>query len=108
NETGLKGVRGVIYFLNSYKKAYFKRQTGMRSIDFGSIFLFLNGFRVAPYGDRGNDWLGLDSRKSQGQTRYLGNRDIIGRIKVYDNENHFKPISSREGLKNTPQFVELK
>jgi anti-sigma regulatory factor (Ser/Thr protein kinase) len=108
NPFSIKNIRGFIYYLNPYKKAYFKRQTGMRSIDFGSIFLFLNGFRVAPYGDRGNDWLGLDSRKSQGQTRYLGNRDIIGRIEVYDNEDHFKPISSREGLKNTPQFVELK
>jgi signal transduction histidine kinase len=108
NPFSIKDVRAFIYYLNPYKKAYFKRQTGVRSIDFGSIFLFLNGFRVAPYGDRGNDWLGLDSRKSQGQTRYLANRDIIGRVEVYDNEDHFKPISSREGLKNTPQFIELK
>lgn len=108
NEIGLKNVRGVIYFLNSYKKAYFKRQTGLRSIDFGSIFLFLNGFRIAPYGDRGNDWLGIDSRQTQGRTRYLGGRDLIGRIEVEDNEAYFKPISSREGLVNTPAFVALR
>lgn len=108
NPFSIKNVKAVIYYLNPYKKAYFKRQTGMRSIDFGSIFLFLNGFRVAPYGDRGDDWLGLDTRKSQGQNRYLANRDIIGRIEVHDNEDHFKPISSREGLKNTPEFMELK
>jgi signal transduction histidine kinase len=104
----IKDVKAFIYYLNPYKKAYFKRQTGMRSIDFGSIFLFLNGFRVAPYGDRGDDWLGLDTRKSQGQARYFGNRDIIGRIEVHDNEDQFKPISSREGLKNTPEFVALR
>lgn len=108
NPFSIKDVKAFVYYLNPYKKAYFKRQTGMRSIDFGSIFLFLNGFRVAPYGDRGNDWLGLDSRKSQGQARYLGNRDIIGRIEVHDNEDHFKPISSREGLKNSPEFIELR
>lgn len=108
NEIGLKNVRGVIYFLNSYKKAYFKRQTGLRSIDFGSIFLFLNGFRIAPYGDRGNDWLGIDSRQTQGRTRYLGGRDLIGRIEVEDDEAYFKPISSREGLVNTPAFVVLR
>ena len=108
NETGLKNVRGVIYFLNSYKKAYFKRQTGLRVIDFGSIFLFLNGFRIAPYGDRGNDWLGLDSRQTQGRTRYLGGRDLIGRIEIEDDEASFKPISSREGLVNTPAFIALR
>ena len=104
----LKNIRVVIYFLNPYKKAYFKRQTGVRVIDFGSIFLFLNGFRIAPYGDRGDDWLGLDVRKTQGTTRYLGSRDLVGRVEVFDNEEFFKPISSREGLKKTDAFVHLK
>lgn len=98
----------VIYYLNSYKKSYFKRQTGVRSIDFGSIFLFLNGFRIAPYGDRGDDWLGIDSRKTQGTSRFLGSRDIVGRIEIKGSEEHFKPISSREGLKKTDAVVQLK
>lgn len=104
----LHDARIVIYYLNPYKKAYFKRQTGIRSVDFGSIFLFLNGFRVAPYGDRGDDWLGIDVRKTQGTTRYLGSRDIVGRIEIKGNEDQFKPISSREGLKKTDTFVQLK
>jgi len=98
----------VIYYLNPYKKAYFKRQTGIRSVDFGSIFLFLNGFRVAPYGDRGDDWLGLDIRKQQGTSRFLGSREIVGRIEIRGDEEQFKPISSREGLKKTDSFVQLK
>ena len=104
----LAGSRIVIYYLNPYKKAYFKRQTGVRSVEFGSIFLFLNGFRIAPYGDRGNDWLGLDVRKTQGTTRYLGSRDIVGRIEVSGSEKEFKPISSREGLKKTASFEQLR
>ena len=104
----LDNAHAVIYFLNPYKKAYFTRQTGVRSVEFGSIFLFLNGFRVAPYGDRGDDWLGLDVRKAQGQQRYLGSREIIGRIEVTGSEKRFKPISSREGLKETPAFHQLK
>lgn len=108
NVTPLKNVKAVIYYLNPYKKAYFKRQTGRRSIDFGSIFLFLNGFRIAPYGDRGDDWLGLDVRKTQGTTRYLSNRDLVGRVEIIDKANSFEPISSREGLKNTPAFALLK
>lgn len=104
----LEDVRVIIYYLNPYKKAYFSRQTGIRSLDFGSIFLFLNGFRVAPYGDRGDDWLGLDVRKTQGTTRYLSSRDIIGRIEIRDSHDSFQPVSSREGLKNTPAFRLLK
>jgi signal transduction histidine kinase len=104
----LAGAHVVIYYLNPYKKAYFKRQTGVRSVDFGSIFLFLNGFRIAPYGDRGDDWLGLDIRRAQGHARYLGSRDIIGRIEISGSEEDFKPISSREGLKKTPAFNQLR
>lgn len=97
-------VRVVIYYLNPYKKAYFTKQTGVRSVEFGSIFLFLNGFRVAPYGDRGNDWLGLDVKKLQGTGRHFGSRDLVGRIEIQDAEERFVPISSREGLKNTKEF----
>ncbi len=104
----LPGAHVVIYYLNPYKKAYFKRQTGVRSIDFGSIFLFLNGFRISPYGDRGDDWLGLDSRKTQRTQGYLGNRDIVGRIEISGSEDEFKPVSSREGLKKTPAFRQLR
>lgn len=104
----IDSISTTIYFLNAYKKAYFKRQTGIRSIDFGSIFLFLNGFRVAPYGERGNDWLGLDIRQGQGKTRFFGSRDIVGRIEVIDNKSALEPISSREGLKETPVFSLIK
>ncbi len=104
----LAGIHIVIYYLNPYKKAYFKRQTGVRSVAFGSIFLFLNGFRIAPYGDRGDDWLGLDVRKSQGTRRFLGSRDVIGRIEVSGSEEMFKPISSREGLKKTSAVNQLR
>jgi signal transduction histidine kinase len=104
----LHGTYIIIYYLNPYKKAYFKRQTGYRSVDFGSIFLFLNGFRIPPYGDRSDDWLGLDVRKTQGTARYLSSRDIVGRIEITGNEYDFKPISSREGLKITPAFRQLK
>lgn len=104
----LQDARVVIYYLNPYKKSYFKRQTGIRLVDFGSIFLFLNGFRIAPYGDHSNDWLGIDVRKAQGTARYLGSRDVVGRIEIKGSEDQFKPISSREGLKKTKAFVQLK
>ena len=70
----------------------------------GLIFLFINGFRIPPYGDVGNDWLALDQRKAQGTRRYLGSRDIIGHIEITDENNDFQIISSREGIVNNEEF----
>ncbi|MGG5902096.1 ATP-binding protein [Sphingobacterium daejeonense] len=108
----LKDIEITIYYLNPYSKAYFTKQTGVRPIDFGSIFLFINGFRIPPYGDQGNDWLGMEIRKGQGYSRYLGTREVIGRIEINnvdfdeDKENFFI-ISNRSGVDNNKHFEEL-
>jgi signal transduction histidine kinase len=103
----LKSVKVVIYYLNPYKKTYFRKQTGLDSVEFGSIFLFINGFRIPPYGDRGNDWLGLDVRKTQGTSRYIGTRDVVGRIEINDLDNRFQVISSREGIVKNQAATQL-
>lgn len=97
----------TIFYLNTAAKAFFKRQTGYRSVDFGSIFLFLNGFRVLPYGNESNDWLSLDSRKAQGIRRFLSTRDVVGFIELVDRHGSFHPVSSREGLVQNSAYVEL-
>lgn len=103
----LKDVKITIYYLNPYAKRYFTNQTGMRSVDFGSIFLFINGFRVPPYGDDGDDWLGLEIRKGQGFRRYLGTREIVGRIEISNNQENFIIISNRSGVVNNTAFEQL-
>jgi signal transduction histidine kinase len=108
----LKNIEINIYYLNPYSKAYFKKQTGIRSVDFGSIFLFINGFRIPPYGDQGNDWLGMELRKGQGHSRFLGTREVIGRIEINgvefdENEDDFFIISNRSGVDNNKHFEQL-
>lgn len=103
----VKNVKLTIYYLNSYAKAFFTRQTGVQSVNYGSVFLFINGFRIPPYGEVGNDWLALDQRKAQGTRRYLGTRDVIGHIEIEDNNNDFQIISSREGIVNNEYFKKL-
>lgn len=103
----LANVKTVIYYLNTYSKRYFFEQTGFRSLDFGSIFLFVNGFRVPPYGDEGDDWLGIERRKVMGYRRYLSTREVVGRIEVYDNNSDFKIITSRAGVVRNDAFEEL-
>ena len=108
----LKDIEINIYYLNPYSKAYFTKQTGIRPIDFGSIFLFINGFRIPPYGDNGNDWLGMEIRKGQGYNRYLGTREVIGRIEINnvyfdDDKEDFFIISNRSGVDNNKHFEQL-
>ncbi|MGB5981692.1 MAG: ATP-binding protein [Nonlabens sp.] len=103
----IKKVRITVYFLNPYSKSFFTKQTGIRSLDYGSIFLFINGFRVPPYGEPGNDWLGLDQRKGQGTRRYLGLRDVVGQIEIQDENNDFQIVTSREGIVKNDNYKAL-
>ncbi len=91
-----------LYFLNMKAKFSFKKAMSVRSRDFGSVFLFRNGFRVFPVGDPTDDYWGLDRRRSQGTRRFLGNRDLMGKVNVWGSEDHFKESSSRDkGLVDT-------
>ncbi|MDX3960471.1 ATP-binding protein [Aliarcobacter skirrowii] len=103
----LKDIKITIYYLNPYAKGFFKKQTGIDSVEFGSVYLFINGFRIPPYGDRENDAFGLEVRKGQGTARYFGNREILGRIEINDFNNNFRIISSREGIVQNSSYKQL-
>ena len=105
----LRGVdiRADIYYLNRSAKHNFTRRMGLRSVAFGSIFLFRNGFRVFPIGEEHDDFFGLSRRKQQGMRRYLGTRDVVGRVDV-PGSPEFKEATSRDqGLVRTPQVEAL-
>ena len=103
----IKDIKVILYYLNTYTKSFFTKQTGVRPVDYGSIYLFMNGFRVTPYGEDGNDWLGLEQRKGQGYARFLGTRDLVGRIEILDNYNDFQIVSSREGVRRDESYKAL-
>jgi len=95
--------------LNRPTKLSFFSLMKERTYDFGSIFLYNNGFRVFPYGEIYDDKLRLDARKGQGFARYLGTRELMGYIVIENNTGEFKETSSRDGgLLNTQGYRELK
>ncbi|WP_225138811.1 ATP-binding protein [Pseudomonas putida] len=97
-----------VFYLNRAAKITFARNMGVNSVKFGSIFLFKNGFRTYPIGEENDDTFGIDRRKQQGYARYLGTRDILGRIDVFGDERKFKESSSRDkGLIETKAYKEL-
>jgi signal transduction histidine kinase len=98
-----------LYYLNQSAKVTFARRVGLPSIQFGSVFLFRNGFRVYPVGEDGDDWFGFNRRKQQGYSRFLGTREVIGRVDVFGSEEDFQEASSRnQGLIATLAVNELR
>ncbi|MGV8935105.1 MAG: ATP-binding protein [Gallionellaceae bacterium] len=103
------GFHCQLYFLNQSAKLTFARRMGVPSVRFGSVFLFRNDFRVFPIGEEGDDWYKMDRRKQQGYARFLGTRDVIGRIDVSGADDDFQEASSRNtGLIETPAVEQLR
>lgn len=94
----LKGctIHGEIYYLNKSAKQSFTSRMGVQPVKFGSIFLFLNKFRISPIGDELDDTFGLNRRSQQGQKRYFGTRDVLGRVDVSAPPKLFREVSSRD------------
>jgi hypothetical protein len=104
----LADIRMHLFYLNFAAKHNFTRLMGIESVKFGSVFLYKNGFRIYPFGEENEDSFGIDRRKQQGYARFLGSRDIIGRIELFGNDDKFQETSSRDGgLKRTKAFEEL-
>ncbi len=103
------GFKCEMYYLNHSAKLTFARRVGLPSVQFGSVFLFRNSFRVYPVGEDGDDWFGFDRRKQQGYNRFLGSRELIGRVDVFGSDENFQEASSRnQGLIETPAVGQLR
>lgn len=104
----LKNIDFTIYYLNQSAKLTFTRRMGIPPVDYGHIFVYKNGLRIFPYGERGEDPLKMDNRKAQGRTRFLGNREVIGYIDIHGNNDELRETSSRgDGLIKTQTYNEL-
>lgn len=87
----------VLFVLNRAGKINFKKIMGVDSVKYGSVFIYKNGFRIYPFGEEGDDTLQIDRRKQQGFYRYLGTRDLIGRIEINGEQSDLRETTSRDG-----------
>lgn len=87
-----------LYFLNRSAKINFGKIMDIEPVKYGNVFLFKNGFRVQPYGEVGDDSWKIDQRKQQGYNRFLGTRDLFGKVDlISENIDEFKEVTSRDG-----------
>jgi hypothetical protein len=77
--------------------------------EMGGLKLYRNGFRVPPYGEKNNDWLGLD--ESVRRKTYLfphQNQSFFGYVEIDDaSSDLFEETSSREGLIENEALSEI-
>lgn len=76
----------------------------------GGIRLYRKGFRVLPYGEKGDDWLGLDeSANRRTVVAPHKNNSFFGVVEIGEQEAPlFEETSSREGLIENDAFAELR
>jgi signal transduction histidine kinase len=95
SEYSLKAVSCTLYYLSRSAKASFRKIMGIDAVNYGSIFVYKNGFRVLPYGETERDFFSINQRKAQGYRRFFGTRELTGRIIINGNQNDLVETSSR-------------
>ena len=87
-----------LFYLNRSAKYNFTAKMGVEPIKYGNVFLFRNGFRIFPFGEFDDDSWGINKRLQQGYNRFLGTRELFGRVDIEtDDVNLIKEVSSRDG-----------
>ena len=76
--------------------------------EYCGVSVYRDGFRVYPYGEKGNDWLSLDTRSRQTPTLRLANNQIIASIRIFRSTNpELIDRSTREGMVHNHAYQSL-
>jgi len=102
------GIEVIMNFINGNQNTKLSK-TDIKNmlIDQSGISIYRNDFRIRPYGDKGFDWLNLDSKRVQNPSMSIGSEQINGRISIESEEvSGLKEKSARDGLyENVNYFV---
>lgn len=111
-ETALTSVGDFNFEIYWFNRRYLTKidaignQAAVRALvkKWSSIMLFRDGFRVFPYGEAEDDWLGLDA-VALGRTGYVLNKNqFIGHVRISRATNpKLVDQTNREGLRETPE-----
>lgn len=104
-----KGIELIKNFINgNQKNSFSKRDIKNMLIDQSGISIYRNEFRIRPYGDKGFDWLNLDSKRVQNPSLAIGSEQINGQIRIENEEDSgLKEKSARDGLYENLNFFTL-
>jgi C4-dicarboxylate-specific signal transduction histidine kinase len=74
---------------------------------FGGVHLYYNGLRVAPYGDKDDDWLGLNLMRARAPEERPSTNNSVGRILITDSNGAMQQKTDRSGFIVNNAFQEL-
>lgn len=108
----VRGVRArVYYFIYEASLLSGQKRNDIKAIaeEQGGVRLYRKGFRVLPYGEKGDDWLGLDeSARRRSIVAPHQNISFFGLVEIdNDGADIFEETSSREGLIQNEAYFEL-
>jgi signal transduction histidine kinase len=106
------------YYNNGISKLELNNVEDLAALQSG-LRVYRNGFRVLPYGEVGDDWLGLDRRRTRIDIELeeanvsfnipYTNKNFFGFIELIDQKGDiFEETASREGLIENEALNELK
>ena len=103
------GIEVIMNFVNGNQNTNLsKTEIKNMLIDKSGISIFRNDFRIRPYGDKGFDWLNLDSKRVQNPSMSIGSEQINGKIGIESEEvSGLKEKSARDGLYENSNFATL-
>ncbi|WP_103669716.1 ATP-binding protein [Pseudanabaena sp. BC1403] len=73
----------------------------------GGVHLYHRGLRVAPYGDKGDDWLKINFSRSRNPQVRPSNSTVIGRIIAEDSNSLLLQKTDRLGFLENETFLNL-
>ncbi len=85
--------------------------TALRSIldNYSGVSVYRDGFRVHPYGEKGLDWMSLDTRSRQNPTLRLANNQIVAALRISRKDNPgLVDRATREGFVHNQAYESLK
>ena len=108
----VRGVRArIYYFIYDASLLSGQKRNDIKAIaeEHGGVRLYRKGFRVLPYGEKGDDWLGLDeSARRRTIVAPHQNISFFGLVEIdNDGAEIFEETSSREGLIQDEAYDEL-
>ena len=75
--------------------------------ELGGVHLYRNDLRVSPYGDQGNDWLGMNLLRTKNPELRPSTNTSIGKIVILDENNKLKQKTDRSGFIENESFLDI-
>jgi len=74
----------------------------------GGVHMYYRGFRVAPYGDKDDDWLKINYERTKNPEARPSTSTVIGRVITEDPDNQLVQKTDRLGFMENDAYLDLR